>query len=66
MATNLQTIKDRNHRIIGYIETRSDGTQVAKDATHRILGYYEARNDRTEDASRRIIGYGNLLASLIR
>lgn len=66
MATNVQTIKDHTHRIIGYIETRSDGTLVAKDASHRILGYYDPRTDQTKNASYRILGYGNLLASLIR
>lgn len=64
MAT--QVIKDARFQIIGYIDTNSDGTQVAKNAQFRILGYYDPRFNCTKDARFHIIGYGNLLASLIR
>ena len=32
------TLKDKHFRIIGYIETRSDGVHVGKDAHFRIVG----------------------------
>lgn len=60
-----QVIKDAQFRIIGYIDTRSDGTQVAKNAQFHIVGYYEPRMNCTKDERFHIIGYGNLLASLI-
>jgi hypothetical protein len=33
-----QTLKDKNSSIIGYIETRSDGTQVGKTRNSIIVG----------------------------
>jgi hypothetical protein len=44
-----QTLKERFHRIIGYIETRSDGTQVIKDDKFRILGYCEPKQNQTKN-----------------
>ena len=61
-----QVLKDAQFRIIGYIEDRSDGTQVGKDAQFRIVGYYDPKTNKTKDAQFRIIGTGNLLASQIR
>jgi hypothetical protein len=60
-----QTLKDSRHSIIGYIETRPDGTQVGKDARHSIKGYYDPKTNKTKDARHSIVGEGNLLASLI-
>lgn len=60
-----QTLKDSKFRIIGYIETRPDGTQVGKDDKFRIKGYYDPKSNKTKDAKFRIVGEGNLLASLI-
>ncbi len=60
-----QTLKDSNHLILGYIDTESDGRQVGKDASHRIKGYYYPQTNETKDENHRIVGHGNLLASLI-
>ena len=60
-----QTLKDSQFRVIGYIETRSDGIQVGKDKQFRVKGYYEPKTDKTKDAQFRVVGQGNLLASLI-
>lgn len=60
-----QTLKDKNHRIIGYIEQRSDGTLVGLDANHRIKGYYMPKTNKTEDSNHRAVGTGNLLSVLI-
>jgi hypothetical protein len=60
-----QVIKDARFHILGYIDTKPDGSQVAKNAQFKILGYYDPRMDCTKDAQFHIIGYGNLLASLI-
>lgn len=61
-----QTLQDANHRIIGYIETMSDGQQMLQDANHLILGYFDPSGDITQDANHRIVGYGNLLMTLLR
>jgi hypothetical protein len=60
-----RAIKDRSHRILGYVETMSDGRQKALDVTFRTLGYYDPRRDVTQDASYRVISHGNVLAALI-
>jgi len=61
-----QAIRDSAQRIIGYIETKSDGGQIGRDASKTIKGYYDPKANATKDASQRIIGYGNQLSSLIR
>lgn len=60
-----QTLKDSQYRVIGYIETRSDGTQVGKDKVYRVKGYYDPKTNKTKDPQYRVISEGNLLASLI-
>jgi hypothetical protein len=60
-----QTLKDSHYRVIGYIETKSDGTQVAKDSHYRVVGYYDPKTNKTKDEHYRVIGEGNLLSSLI-
>ena len=61
-----QTLKDNNFRIIGFIETRPDGIQVLKNASFQTQGYYHPSNNLTKDEYFRIIGYGNLLTTLLR
>ena len=60
-----QTLKDSHYNIIGYIETRPDGSQVGKDAHYTIKGYYDPKTNQTKDAHYNIMGTGNLLSSLI-
>lgn len=62
---NRETLKDRNNRIIGYIEMQSDGKQVGKDASNRIKGYYDPKSNKTKDEDNKEVGTGNLLAVLI-
>jgi hypothetical protein len=64
MAT--QTLKDSSHRTIGYVATQPDGRQILEDARHTRLGYYDPKRNTTEDASHRIVGQGNLLATLLK
>lgn len=60
-----QTLRDRNHRVIGYLETRSDGLLVLKNANHQTLGYYDAQRNETKNVNYVRIGYGNLLTTLL-
>lgn len=60
-----ETLKDARFRVIGYIDTASDGKQTGRDAHFRVVGYYEPRTNVTKDPQFRVVGYGNLLASLI-
>ena len=60
-----QTLKDEHFRVIGYIDTASDGKQTGKDAHFHTVGYYDPRTNVTKDAHFHTVGYGNQLASLI-
>ncbi|MGZ8287777.1 MAG: hypothetical protein ACXW2U_02470 [Telluria sp.] len=60
-----QTLKDSRHRIIGFIDTASDGRQTARDQRFHVVGYYEPQTNLTKDGRFRVVGYGNLLPSLI-
>lgn len=60
-----QTLKDAHYRIIGYIETRSDGVQVIKNAQYRILGYFDPQYNQTKNEHYQIVGQGNLLTTLL-
>ena len=58
-------IKDRNFRVLGYIETMSDGRQKALNANFRTLGYYDPRRDVIMDANFRTLAQGNVLSALV-
>jgi hypothetical protein len=60
-----RTLTDAKFRVIGYIETRSDGMRIAKDVHFRIVGYYDTERDQSKDAQFRVTGHGDMLSSLI-
>ncbi|NML59885.1 hypothetical protein HHL21_02060 [Massilia sp. RP-1-19] len=60
-----QTLKDARYKIIGYIDTASDGKQSARDARYHTVGYYDPHTNITKDNRFHTVGHGNLLASLI-
>ena len=60
-----RTLKDRNYRVIGYIETKSDGTEIGKNAAYKVVGYYDPAKNQTKDRNYRIVGYGNMLDMLV-
>jgi hypothetical protein len=57
--------KDRDSRILGYVETVSDERQKALDARLRTLGYYNPRRNVTMDANLRVIARGRVLSALV-
>jgi hypothetical protein len=61
----IQTLRDSSNRIFGYIYDGGDRL-VLVDDSNRTLGYYYKREDVTRDMSNRIIGYGNLLLTLLK
>jgi hypothetical protein len=61
-----ETLTDRNHRPVGYIETDSQGRQVIMDSRYHTLGHFDPKTNRTTDANHRPIGNGNLLSSLLK
>ncbi len=62
-SMSTEIVKDG--QVIGYIETRIDGKLVAKDTRYRIRGYYDAETNQTRDFTYKIVGQGNLLASMV-
>lgn len=63
MAT--RELRDNMNRLLGKIETRSDGKMELRDAMNRFKGTYDPRSDETRDDMNRFIGKGNLLATLL-
>ena len=43
MGKVIQTLKDSNYRVLGYIEQESDGTLTIKDSNYRVKGYYDPK-----------------------
>ena len=60
------TLKDKNFRIIGYVEIESNGDKKLKDSSFRILGYYQKSTDTTKDSSFKIVGHGDILTTLLK
>ena len=61
----MKTLRDRNGRIIGKIETRSDGQQILRDGNGRRVSEYSPRDNVTRDRTGRRIGFGDLLVKLL-
>jgi hypothetical protein len=45
---NNRPLRDKAQRIIGYIETKPDGSQTGRDTAQRIKGYYYAKGNAHE------------------
>lgn len=60
-----QNVKDFYGRILGYIQTESDGRQKAFDYKGRLLGTYYPDRNTTNDFYGRVMFKGNAISSLI-
>jgi hypothetical protein len=60
-----QDIRDPSNKLLGYIETSSDGREKATDALNKTLGYFDPQRNATTDPSNRVLARGNVLADLI-
>lgn len=65
MATK-EPIKDWQGKILGFIETESNGNKVLRDFYGRILGKYDKSLDVTRDFYGRQVGKGDVLMTLLR
>ncbi|MEC7567060.1 MAG: hypothetical protein VX738_15370 [Planctomycetota bacterium] len=63
MAT--QQIRNAKGQLIGTITDTAGGQQAARDAQGKYQGSYDPRSNVTRNAAGRVVGTGNLLASLI-
>ena len=65
MATK-EPIKDWQGKILGFIETESNGNKVLRDFYGRILGKYDKNSNVTRDFYGRQDGKGDVLMPLLR
>lgn len=65
MATK-EPIKDWQGKILGFMETESNGNKVLRDFYGRILGKYDKSLNVTRDFYGRQVGKGDLLMTLLR
>ncbi len=61
-----EAVKDWRGRILGWVETRSNGEKVLKDFYGKILGFYKPDLDVTTDFYGRHVGKGDILMTLLR
>ena len=61
----MQRLYDANARLIGYLSAGAAGRMSVLDSDYRVLGYYYPQRDKTYDKDMRLVGKGNLLASLL-
>ena len=57
-------IKDRNGKILAYLNEGIDRTEV-RDSRIHILAVYSRLNNETRDANEHLVGKGNLTARFI-
>ena len=60
-----ETFRDRQRRILGYIEHQSDRSQHAMDGEFTIIAYYDKRKDETQDPNHMRLNPGNTLVEII-
>lgn len=59
-----QELRDRSGRLLGKIRPSGSKFEI-RDASGMIRGTYDPNRDETRDSSGRLVGKGNLLATLI-
>lgn len=62
---HLETIRDPQNRVLGFLAVDADGNGTARDAHMRLLGRYVSQRDMTYDSHNRPFGRGNVLAALV-
>lgn len=59
-----QNLRAKNGHLMGKIR-EVNGKYDLKDRNGRHLGYYDPKTNKTRDRSGKLVGRGNLLASLL-
>ena len=59
-----ETLRGRNGQMLGTLREES-GMIVLRDKHNNKLGYYNPRTNDTRDGNGRLLGRGNLLATLL-
>ena len=58
-------IRDRNGRIMGFVDTDPQGNKIARTREGKIVGYYKANTGITTDPYGKIVSYSDVVVSLI-
>ena len=58
-------LRDRRGRLLGKIRELSNGRLEVRDASGRRKGTYDPRKQETRDSRGKIVGKGNMLATLV-
>ncbi|MFM7215526.1 MAG: hypothetical protein ACKO3H_11690 [Verrucomicrobiota bacterium] len=59
-----QELRDRSGKLLGKIRPSGSKLEI-RDASGMIRGTYDPKRDETRDSSGRLVGRGNLLATLL-
>lgn len=65
MLVNKEVIRDRNGKILGWVQTDHLGNKEVRDFYGRIKGRYKKTGNVTIDFYGRIVSYGDVTASLL-
>ena len=62
----METIRDRNGHIIGYIDREAlSNAIVARNRLGHIVAYYDKPSNTTHTPNGHVVGYGNTLGAYI-
>lgn len=60
-------LRDSNNQFTGRLERRSDGSEwITQLSDNQYVGRYDPGTNMTWDVENNLVGYGNLLTSLLR
>lgn len=62
----MPVLRDETGRLIGRVFQDAGGVLIARDSTGKNVGEYDPSTDTTRDRTGRVVGRGNLLASLVK
>lgn len=65
MTVNKECVRDRNGKIVGWIETDHLGNKLVRDFYGKIKGRYKKRSNTTIDFYGKIVSYGDATSGLL-
>jgi hypothetical protein len=60
-----QLLRDKGGKVLGRIRKLEEGRYELRDPQGNPLGVYDQKRDRTLDRLGNVVGYGNLLPTLL-
>lgn len=65
LTMKTELIKDSFFNVIAYLDTEDNGSQKLRSPRFNVLGYYDPQRNVTTDSMFNVVGYGNLLLTLL-